>query len=91
MSTNTTRTTTSNAPHKTTTVPLELLPDLLSRKQLASLLQVSVTTLAKKSQTWHDILPIIRLRNSNFIRYRKADVLKLLEPNSHQQSNQGGM
>ena len=52
---------------------------LLTRKQVADLLQISPVALCRKAKDWERVLPPIRLSNSNILRYRRGDVLKFLE------------
>jgi hypothetical protein len=52
---------------------------LLTRKDVADILKVDPHTLSTNRKKWEDVLPMIRFKGSNIIRYRRSDVLRLIE------------
>ena len=52
---------------------------LLTRKDVADILKVDPHTLSTNRKKWEDILPMIRFKGSNIIRYRRNDVMRLIE------------
>ena len=57
--------------------PASITHEFLTRKQVAEFLQIYPRKLAEKD--WQEFLLTIRFNDSNLIRYRKNDVMKLLE------------
>ncbi len=68
------------------TPPLE---SMLTSQDVCNLLKINRHTLSTNRKIWSDILPPVRFKGSNLIRYRKADVQKLLEGSSTSSSNDG--
>jgi hypothetical protein len=56
--------------------------EFMTRHEVAAFLGISVECLSKNRKKWESILPRIEF-NSRFIRYRKADVLKLSKGGKH--------
>lgn len=52
---------------------------LLTRKQVAHLLQMNPHVLSTRRKELENILPIIRIKGSKLTRYRKSDVMRLIE------------
>lgn len=52
---------------------------LLTRKQVAHLLQMNPHVLSTRRKELEEILPIIRIKGSKLTRYRKSDVMRLIE------------
>ncbi len=52
---------------------------LLTRKDVADILKVDPHTLSTNRKKWEDVLPMIRFKGSNIIRYRRSDVMRLIE------------
>jgi len=65
------------------------LDALLTSKDVCSLLKINPHTLSTNRKIWSDILPPIRFKGSNLIRYRKSDVMRLIEGESTSSFNDG--
>jgi hypothetical protein len=52
---------------------------LLTRKQVAQILHITEHCLTTNTEKWKHVLPRIKMEGSNIIRYRKSDVVRLIE------------
>lgn len=52
---------------------------LLTRKQVAQILHITEHCLTTNREKWRHVLPRIKMEGSNVIRYRKSDVVRLIE------------
>lgn len=58
----------------------DILSDaLLTRKQVAQILHIIEHCLTTNREKWKHVLPRIKMEGSNIIRYRKSDVVRLIE------------
>ena len=66
------------------------LDALLTSKDVCKLLKIDPHTLSTNRKIWSDILPPIRFKGSNLIRYRRADVMRLIEGDYTSSSSNNG-
>lgn len=58
----------------------DILSDaLLTRKQVAQILHITEHCLTTNREKWKHVLPRLKMEGSNVIRYRKIDVVRLIE------------
>ena len=65
------------------------LDALLTSKEVCKLLKIDPHTLSTNRKIWSDILPPLRFKGSNLIRYRRSDVMRLLEGGTTSSFNDG--
>ena len=64
------------------------LDSMLTSQDVCDLLKINRHTLSTNRKIWADILPPIRFKGSNLIRYRRSDVQKLVEGDSTSSSHE---
>ena len=62
-----------------TGIPLDTL---MTRREVAQLLRITEHCLTSNREKWKHVLPRIEMEGSNIIRYRRSDVMRLLEGGS---------
>ena len=69
-----------------TGIPLDML---MTRREVAQLLRITEHCLTSNREKWKHVLPRIEMDGSNIIRYRRSDVLHLIEGGSTSSFNEG--
>ena len=64
----------------TLSIPLNTL---MTRKEVAQLLRITEHCLSSHRDKWKEVLPRIEMEGSNIIRYRRRDVMRLIEQGYH--------
>ncbi len=67
-----------------TDIPLDTL---MTRREVAQLLLITEHCLTSNREKWKHVLPRIEMEGSNIIRYRRSDVMRLIEGGSTSSSN----
>ncbi len=62
---------------------------LMTRREVAQLLRVTEHCLSSNREKWKCVLPRIEMEGSNIIRYRRSDVMRLLEGGTPSSFNEG--
>lgn len=65
------------------------LDPMMTSQDVCDLLKINRHTLSTNRKIWADILPPVRFKGSNLIRYRRADVMRLIEGDSMSSSHEG--
>lgn len=52
---------------------------LMTRREVAQFLRITERCLSSHRETWKKILPRIVMEDSNIVRYRRSDVIRLIE------------
>ena len=60
----------------TSPIPLDML---MTRKEVAQTLRITTHCLNSHKEKWKEVLPRIEMADSSIIRYRRSDVLRLIE------------
>ncbi len=60
----------------TSPIPLDML---MTRKEVAQTLRITTHCLNSHKEKWKEVLPRIEMAESSIIRYRRSDVLRLIE------------
>lgn len=63
-------------PPSTSSIPLNTL---MTRREVAQLLRITEHCLSFNRAKWNKVLPRIEMEGSNIIRYRRSDVMRLIE------------
>lgn len=71
---------------ETTDIPLDTL---MTRREVAQLLRITEHCLTSNRKKWKHVLPRIEMEGSNIIRYRRSDVMRLIEGGSTLFSHEG--
>jgi len=66
---------TSN-PLSIASIPLDML---MTRKEVAQTLRITTHCLNSHKEKWKEVLPRIEMADSSIIRYRRSDVMRLIE------------
>lgn len=69
-----------------TGIPLDTL---MTRREVAQLLRITEHCLTSNREKWKHVLPRIEMEGSNIIRYRRSDVMRLIEGGSTSSFNDG--
>ena len=51
----------------------------MTRKEVAKLLRITEHYLSSHREKWKEVLPRLEMEGSNIIRYRRSDVMRLIE------------
>jgi len=62
-----------------TDIPLD---KLMTRREVSQLLRITEHCLTSNREKWKHVLPRIEMEGSNIIRYRRSDVMRLIEGGS---------
>ena len=60
----------------TSPIPLDML---MTRKEVAQTLRITTHCLNSHKEKWKEVLPRIEMADSSIIRYRRSDVMRLIE------------
>ena len=77
--------TVTNTSSPEVTLPLD---PMMTSQDVCDLLKINRHTLSTNRKIWADILPPIRFKGSNLIRYRRSDVMRLIEGGSTSSSHE---
>jgi hypothetical protein len=60
----------------TSSIPIDML---MTRKEVAQTLRITTHCLNSHKEKWKEVLPRIEMADSSIIRYRRSDVMRLIE------------
>ena len=66
----------STSTASTAPIPVDLL---MTRREVAQTLRITTHCLSDNREKWKHVLPRIEMEGSNIIRYRRSDVMRLIE------------